>query len=81
MTDKPAVVIGRNIRAEMVRRGIRQVDLAQTLGMLQSSLSARLSGRIAFDVNELHAVAEALGMPACELLSGSKPSAGTGVAS
>lgn len=49
--------------------------MAQAIGMLQSSLSARLNGRVAFDVNELHAVAEVLGVPACELMSQAKAGA------
>lgn len=65
----------------MVRRGIRQADMAQSIGMLQSSLSARLAGRVAFDVNELHAAADVLGVPVCELLGTIKPTAGTEVAS
>lgn len=72
MSDSTAVIVGRNIRAEMVRRGIRQVDLAATLDMRQSSLSVRLSGRVAFDVNELQAVATALGVPLVELLTDTK---------
>lgn len=75
MTDTPAVIIGRNIRAEMVRRGIRQVDLADSIGMLQSSLSVRLSGRVAFDVNELHAVAGVLDVPVGDLLASVKAGA------
>ena len=46
-----------------------QTKLAQIIGIPQPSLSARLRGVVAFDVNELHAVAKALGIPACSLLT------------
>jgi transcriptional regulator with XRE-family HTH domain len=62
MSTAPASTVGANVRAEMARRGITQATLAQHLGISQAQVSKRLSGAIAFDVNELHGVAGFLGV-------------------
>lgn len=62
----------------MTRRGISQAELAKRLSsdqddddqdVTQQFLSRRISGRVPFKVDELHRIAEALGVPAAELLS------------
>jgi len=45
-----------------------QTKLAAAIGIPQPSLSARLRGVVAFDVNELAKVAQALGVRAADLL-------------
>jgi transcriptional regulator with XRE-family HTH domain len=57
-----------NIRAEMARRSIRQIVLAQRLGLSQAAISRRLKGETEFSVAELLVVAELLGVPAASLL-------------
>ena len=69
MTNTPTVVLGRNIRAEMARRGIRQHQLAKHLGMSQSSLSKRLRGDIPLNVNDLNLIAVHLGVDPASLLA------------
>lgn len=59
-TGPAAVAVGANVRAEMARRGISQAALADHLGLTQASISKRLTGRVAFDVNELTRTAEFL---------------------
>ncbi len=52
--------IGSNVRAEMARRRITQTELASHLDMSQSMLSNRLTGKLAFNVDELASIAAAL---------------------
>lgn len=64
----PAALTGANVRAEMARRGVSQTTLAQRIGMSQAQVSKRLRGVIAFDINELAAVADFLNVPLALLL-------------
>ncbi len=64
----PAEQVAATVRAEMARRRVTQTALADVLGMTQTALSRRISGAIPFDVNELHAIAEHLGLPPAALL-------------
>lgn len=47
----------------MGRRRITGVDLAKAIGVPQSSLQRRLSGRYPFDVDELAMIATYFGVP------------------
>jgi transcriptional regulator with XRE-family HTH domain len=58
----PSAVVGANVRAELARRDMTQRNLADHLGIPQTSVSRRLSGVTPFDINELAAVAELLGV-------------------
>jgi transcriptional regulator with XRE-family HTH domain len=69
MTNTPAQRIGANVRAEMARRGISQTTLAEKLALTQPSISSRLRGQVAFNVDELAVVAEALDVPLAALLA------------
>lgn len=69
MTKTQAEIVGANVRAEMSRRSIRQREVALALGISQPSLSARLSGTVAFDVNELATVAALLSLRPCDLFT------------
>ena len=68
MALTPTAQTGRNVRAEMARAGVSQIDLAERVGLSQSGLSKRLRGVVPFDVNELDAIATALGVPVVSLL-------------
>lgn len=68
MALTPTAQTGRNVRAEMARAGVSQIDLAERVGLSQSGLSKRLRGVVPFDVNELDSIATALGVPAVSLL-------------
>ena len=59
---------GANIRAEMARRKVSQTTIADHLGLSQTSVSARIAGRVAFDINEIHAIAALLGVPITALI-------------
>ncbi|WP_372457193.1 helix-turn-helix domain-containing protein [Mycobacterium intracellulare] len=60
--------VGANVRAEMARHKVSQVALAEQLDMAQQALSRRISGQTAFKVDELHRVAEILGVPTSVLM-------------
>lgn len=70
MTNTPSAATGANVRAEMARRGVSQGSLAEQVGLSQPSLSKRLSGVVAFDINELVAIADALETPLDALMAG-----------
>lgn len=65
------ICVGRNVQAEMVRRGITQTTLAPRLAMTQQALSRRISGHTAFKVDELQQIADLLGVPITDLLDDS----------
>ena len=68
MTDLPAQRVAATVRAEMARRRVTQDQVAQRLGLSQSAVSRRLGGHLPFDVAELSAVAEILGVTPASLL-------------
>lgn len=62
-TQRPSEIVAAEVRAELARRKIPQSGLVSVLGMSEVSISRRLRGETPFDVNELVAVAEFLGVP------------------
>jgi transcriptional regulator with XRE-family HTH domain len=68
MTSPTSQAVAGTIRAELARRRLSQRDLAQKLAMSQSSLNRRLTGAQAWDLDELHRVAELLEIDARDLL-------------
>lgn len=66
LTDRVAA----EVRAGMARSRMTQTDLAEVLGLTQSVVSKRLRGKIAFSVDELEKVADALGVHPATLLGG-----------
>ena len=68
-TSAQSVRIAGEVRAEMARGRVTGTTLAQTVGMSNATLSRRLSGAIPFNIDELAAVARALGLTVTELLT------------
>ena len=62
--------ISENIRAEMARRRVTQTQLAEHLNISRAGLSARLSGKTLWGINELIPVADALGVSVATLIFG-----------
>lgn len=60
---------GANVKAEMARRDVTQAALAAELGMSQSMLHYRLTGRVVFNVEELARIAAVLEVPVTALLA------------
>jgi transcriptional regulator with XRE-family HTH domain len=63
MTTTVTQSVASEVRAELARKRIPQADLAEVLGVSQAGISRRLSGDTPFDVNEVAAVADFLGVP------------------
>jgi transcriptional regulator with XRE-family HTH domain len=67
--------ISSNVRAEMARAGVTQVQLGAHLGMAQSAISKRLKGDTPWRVDELQRVAAYLDIPLSTLLPEREPAA------
>lgn len=60
--------LAAEVRAEMARQQINQQTLAQRLGRSQQWLSRRVTGEVPFDVADLSALSDALGVGPIDLL-------------
>lgn len=52
----------------MARRSLSQQDLAQALGMSQAAISKKLRGQTQITLEELHRIADHLGVSADKLI-------------
>ncbi|MEU8673022.1 helix-turn-helix transcriptional regulator [Streptomyces anulatus] len=62
--------LNETLRLLMTRTGLRQVDVAEVIGITRASLSQRLLGHSTWKLDDLPAVADRFGVTVCELLSG-----------
>lgn len=60
--------VAAEVRAEVARKQISQDKLAAQIGCSRQSLNRRLTGATPFDVAELAAIADALGVPMAQFL-------------
>jgi transcriptional regulator with XRE-family HTH domain len=60
--------IGQNVKAEMIRAGKGQDDLAEMLGVSQPQISKRFAGSIGFEAAELVRIATELNIPVARLV-------------
>ena len=67
--DELTLRVSGEVRAWMARRGVKQQEIADRLGITQPSLSMRLRGRTRWTINDLVIVAETLKVPASVLLT------------
>jgi transcriptional regulator with XRE-family HTH domain len=65
--------VAANVRAELGRHSRSQADLGQALGRSQPYVSRRLSGKVAFGVDEVERIAAWLGVPVDVLLGDTTP--------
>lgn len=74
-------LVAAEVRAEMARQQVTQVQLSRSIGMSQQSLSERLRGKTPFTTDDLEKVAGALRVHPARLLGGHgdgpQPPAGT----
>lgn len=56
------------VRLESARRDISQEDLAELLGRSRSAISQRFTGKVAWSLDDLGAIAAAFGCPVDDLL-------------
>ncbi|WP_413544431.1 helix-turn-helix domain-containing protein [Citricoccus nitrophenolicus] len=66
--ESQSVLLGREIRAWLVRRDLKQSDIADVLGIVQSGVSHRLRGRTPFTFDQLILIAGLLDVSLAELL-------------
>jgi transcriptional regulator with XRE-family HTH domain len=67
--DELTLRVSGEVRAWMARRGVKQQEIADRLGITQPSLSMRLRGRTRWTINDLVIVAETLKVPVSVLLT------------
>ena len=60
--------IEAEIRAEMAKRNISDATMADALGLTRKYFNHKKNGHAPFTFNEVQAAANALGMPAWELM-------------
>jgi transcriptional regulator with XRE-family HTH domain len=60
--------VAANVRAEIARAGVQRRAVADAAGLSYEALHRRLHGRVAFDVDDLAAIARLLGIPMAQLL-------------
>lgn len=70
MSNTPSARVGANVRAELARGKQTQAQLAGIIGVTQSQASKRLRGAIAFNIDELAAVAKWLKVDISTLTEG-----------
>lgn len=58
MQTQPTQRVTAEIRSQLARRRVSQATAAARLGISQAAMSRRLVGRVAFDVEELAALAD-----------------------
>jgi transcriptional regulator with XRE-family HTH domain len=68
--DRLTETVAAEVRAHMARVRLNQTQLADALGLTQSSVSKRLRGVVAFNTDELAKVAGVLGVHPAVLLGG-----------
>jgi transcriptional regulator with XRE-family HTH domain len=68
MDQSPAERTAGAVRAELARRRISGRKMAESLGWSPTTTARRLSGSSPFDIDELVAVADFLGIPLTALL-------------
>ncbi|MGH1563092.1 helix-turn-helix domain-containing protein [Mumia sp. DW29H23] len=64
----PKVATAKAVTVELARRGLSQSWLANQISMSENTLSARMTGRKAFDVAELDLIATAFGLSIFEFM-------------
>lgn len=60
--------IEKEIRAEMIRRDITTIDLANQIKMPRQTLSRKLNGHVEFTITEIGDIAKVFGLEDWELL-------------
>lgn len=76
MPPTASALVASNVRAEMTRCGVTQVQLAEVLGLTQPAISRRTRGEVAFRFEELVACAAVFDTTVSRLTDGLDASAG-----
>lgn len=68
-TQQSRQAVAAEVRAALARAGRRQADLAREVGISRAALSRKMRGEGAFYVEEIVAIADALGIDAGRLVA------------
>ena len=68
MTQSVEQRVGEQVRFWMFRRGVRQPELAEKLGVTAASASRKIAGKIGWSVSDLAKAAAVLDVPLSELM-------------
>ncbi len=68
MSETPTYQVAAEIRAVMARKRVTQRGLAALIDMPVELLHRRLAGKTEISVNDLAAIAAAIGVPVAELI-------------
>ena len=71
MSETITASVAAEVRAELGRQRISQRQVGDAIGMSQAAAWRRLRGDVPFDIAELSAVAEFLGVPVTQFLPAS----------
>lgn len=69
MTEQLSRAVAAELRRLLEERGISGNALAKATGISQSSISNKLAGRHAFDLDDVQVICEHLGVAVSDLLS------------
>lgn len=67
--------VAGEVRAAIGRANLTQSAVSAKTGISGATLSRKLSGKVAFDVEELNLIAQALGLVTYELMPRTRPAA------
>ncbi|QKS13913.1 helix-turn-helix transcriptional regulator [Curtobacterium sp. Csp1] len=67
--------VAGEVRAAIARANLTQSAVCATTGIKGATMSRKLSGKVAFDVDELSLIADALGLVVFELMPRTRPAA------
>lgn len=67
--------VAGEVRAAIARANLTQSAVSAKTGISGATLSRKLSGKVAFDVDEIALIAEALGLVTYELMPRTSPAA------
>jgi len=70
---KPLPPVAAEVRAEMARQRLTQEQLSTRLGVHQTWVSKRVTGRVPFRVEEIERVAKALDKPISQFVGVMEP--------
>jgi transcriptional regulator with XRE-family HTH domain len=60
--------VAEEIRVLLARKRMSGIELGRRIGMKQSTISRRLTGETAFDMDDIEAIADALGVDVSDLM-------------
>ena len=73
MSETYTESVAGEVRAHVARKNVSQREVAKAIGKSQAAAWRRLSGNYPFNVTELQAIADLLGVPVARFLPDQQP--------